>query len=270
MFIRFCTIFVSGLCLALFSPLKANAEFITVASTTSTQNSGLFGSILPKFTAASGIEVRVVAVGTGQAIRLAKNGDADVLFVHHRASEEKFVAEGYGVKRYDVMFNDFVIIGPHNDPAGIRGLKDTTLAFTRIQSTQSVFVSRGDDSGTHKKEVDLWRAASIDLKTSNGSWHRELGSGMGGTLNTAAAMGAYSISDRGTWISFKNRQGLELLSFGDPRLYNPYGVILVNAVKHPHVKSVAGQAFIDWLVSHAGQNAITDYKRDGQQLFFTR
>ena len=240
------------LALAVPGPAQAEAPFITVASTTSTQNSGLFKYILPLFSAKSGIEVRVVAVGTGQAIRLATKGDADVLFVHHRPSEEKFVAEGFGIKRYDVMYNDFVVVGPKADPAGIKAL----------------FASRGDDSGTNKKELGLWKAAGIDVKTVSGSWYRETGSGMGATLNAASGMGAYSLSDRGTWLSFKNKKDIDLLAEGDDRLFNPYGVILVNPAKHPHVKSAEGQKFIDWLVSSEGQTAISSYKVDGKQLFF--
>ncbi len=247
---------------------KADSDFITVASTTSTQNSGLFKVILPAFKKISGIDVRVVAVGTGQAIRLARNGDADVLFVHHKPSEEKFVAEGFGVERRDVMYNDFVIVGPKSDPAHIRGINDALKAFAMIAGTKSVFASRGDDSGTNKKERGLWKAAGIDAAGASGGWYRETGSGMGATLNTAAGMDAYSLTDRGTWLSFKNRQGLEILSQGDKKLFNPYGVILVNQAKYPHIKAAQGQAFIDWLVSAAGQKAIGDYAIDGEQLFF--
>ena len=243
-------------------------RFITVASTTSTQNSGLFKAILPAFKKQSGIDVRVVAVGTGQAIRLARNGDADVLFVHHRPSEEKFVAEGFGVERRDVMYNDFVVVGPKSDPAGIQGMKNILAAFQAIARTKSVFTSRGDDSGTNKKERDMWRAAGVDVDSASGNWYRETGSGMGSTLNTAAGMEAYSLTDRGTWLSFKNRQGLTVLSQGDKRLFNPYGVILVNAARHPHVKTAQGQVFIDWLVSAEGQAAIGGYSIDGEQLFF--
>ncbi len=256
-------IFFAGLASA-----QSGDGFITVTSTTSTQNSGLFDHILPLFSAESGIEVRVVAVGTGQAIRMAKNGDADVLFVHHKPSEIEFVSEGYGIKRHDVMYNDFVIIGPKSDPANIAGMTDATKALERIAETESIFASRGDDSGTNKKELDLWRSANIDIKTKSGTWYRELGSGMGATLNGAASMEAYTLTDRGTWISFNNRRGLVLLAEGDARLFNPYGVILVNAAKHPHVKLAEGQAFIDWLVSAPGQAAISAYKIAGQQLFF--
>jgi tungstate transport system substrate-binding protein len=245
----------------------ADDNFIVVASTTSTQNSGLFDSILPKFTEQTGIEVRVVAVGTGQAIRLAEAGDADVLLVHHRPSEEKFVAEGFGVERFDVMYNDFVVVGPADDPAGIRGMKDVAGALTKVAGSQSVFVSRGDDSGTHKMDVGLWREAGVDAAGASGSWYRESGSGMGATLNTAAAMSGYALTDRGTWLSFKNRGGLEVLVEGDERLFNPYGVILVSEKKHPAVKTAQGQKFVDWLVSPTGQAAIADFKVNGEQLF---
>lgn len=247
----------------------SETKFITVASTSSTQNSGLFDYIIPLFTQKSGIDVHVVAVGTGQAIQLAKNGDADVLFVHHKASEIKFVAEGYGVKRFDVMYNDFVLVGPEADPAQITGIPDATTALQRIAETKSIFASRGDDSGTNKKELELWRDAGIDIKISSGTWYRELGSGMGATLNGAASMNAYTLTDRGTWLSFQNRKGLKVLSQGDTRLFNPYGVILVNAEKYPHIKSAWGQVFIDWLISPVGQKAISSYKVEGQQLFFT-
>ncbi len=262
--------FIWVLVLALAAPglARADAPFITVASTTSTQNSGLFDHILPQFQAATGISVRVVAVGTGQALRLAKKGDADVLLVHHKPSEEKFVAEGYGVARRDVMYNDFVVIGPPADPAGIRGLTDAVVAFKKIASSSSLFVSRGDDSGTNKKELGLWKTSGIDVKHLSGTWYRESGSGMGATLNAASAMGAYSLTDRGTWISFKNKQHLRLLAEGDNRLFNPYGVILVNPAKHPHVKAKQGRAFISWLTSEKGQRTIADFKLGGKQLFF--
>lgn len=258
------------LCALLMSPVYALADgpFITVASTTSTQNSGLFKSILPLFTQQSGIEVRVVAVGTGQAIRQARNGDADVLFVHHKPSEDKFVADGFGVKRFDVMYNDFVLIGPEADPAGVKDMEDIVGALKRIKDTQSVFVSRGDDSGTNKKELGLWQEAGVSVKDNSGSWYRETGSGMGATLNAAAGMSAYTLSDRGTWLSFKNKQGITLLSEGDLRLFNPYGVILVNPSRHAHVKAGEGQRFIDWLISDAGQKAISAFQIDGKQLFF--
>ena len=253
---------------ALVSPAAAADKSIVVASTTSTENSGLFGHILPVFEAASGIDVKVVAVGTGQAIKLARNGDADVLFVHHRPSEEAFVAEGHGVKRHDVMYNDFVLVGPGSDPAGVRGLDDAPAALARIAAAEAVFASRGDDSGTHKTELGLWRLAGIEVAAASGTWYRETGSGMGATLNTASGLNAYALADRGTWTSFANKGELEILLEGDARLFNPYGVILVDPAKHPHVKAEAGQAFIDWLVSPAGQSAIGSYRVNGLQLFF--
>ena len=247
---------------------SAADKFITVASTTSTANSGLFDYILPMFEKKTGIQVRVVAVGTGQAIRQARNGDADVLFVHHRPSEEKFVDEGYGVKRFDVMYNDFVVVGPKDDPAGVKGIKDVADAFGKIAAAKAPFCSRGDNSGTNKKEMELWKASGTDAKAASGSWYRETGSGMGATLNTAAGMDAYSLTDRGTWLSFENRGSLEIVVEGDARLFNPYGVILVSPKKFPHVKAAEGQAFIDWVVSKEGQAAIASYKRGGEQLFF--
>ncbi len=245
----------------------ADDDFIVVASTTSTQNSGLFDHILPKFTEETGVNVRVVAVGTGQAIRLARAGDADVLFVHHRPSEDKFVAEGFGVERFDVMYNDFVVVGPKEDPAGVAGMKDVAEALAKVAASKAVFVSRGDDSGTHKKEMGLWRDAGVDAAEASGSWYRESGSGMGATLNTAAAMSGYALTDRGTWLSFKNRGNLEVLVEGDERLFNPYGVIRVNEKKHPQVKTELGQKFVDWLVSPTGQAAIAEFKVNGEQLF---
>ena len=249
-------------------PLHAETPTITLASTTSTENSGLFDHLLPRFTAATGIAVRVVAVGTGQALRMARNGDADVLLVHHRASEEAFVAEGYGVRRHDVMVNDFVLVGPGADPAGVRGLDDAAAALAQIAGAGAPFASRGDDSGTHKKERDLWAAAGLDPGAAGGGWYRETGSGMGATLNAAAGMGAYALSDRATWHAFQNKGDLEVLVEGDQRLFNPYGVILVNPARHPHVHAREGQAFIDWLVSDDGQAAIAAYRLDGRQLFF--
>jgi tungstate transport system substrate-binding protein len=241
---------------------------ITVASTTSTQNSGLFEYLLPKFTAETGIEVRVVAVGTGQAIRLATNGDADVLLVHHPASERKFVADGLGLARHPVMHNDFVLVGPAADPADIRGMADVAAALRRIGDSEQVFVSRGDDSGTHKKELELWRAAAFDPRPASGAWYRESGSGMGTTLNTASAMGGYTLTDRASWVSFGNKAGLQLLVEGDTRMHNPYSIIVVNPARHPHVHAVEAQAFADWLTAEGGQQAIAAYRVDGQQLFF--
>jgi tungstate transport system substrate-binding protein len=249
-------------------PTLAAERFITVASTTSTENSGLFGSLLPKFQRETGIEVRVVAVGTGQAIKNAERGDADVLFVHHKPSELAFVAEGFGVERRDVMYNDFIVLGPRDDPAGIKDSTDAVAALRQIAAKQAPFVSRGDDSGTHKLELSLWEAAGIDVKRASGSWYREAGAGMGATLNTAGGLNGYTISDRGTWLSFKNKGTLVSLTEGDPRLFNQYGVILVNPAKHPHVKASDAQAFIDWLVSDRGQKAIADFRIEGEQLFF--
>jgi tungstate transport system substrate-binding protein len=249
-------------------PAAAAQRFITVASTTSTENSGLFGFILPKFQQATGIEVRVVAVGTGQAMKNAERGDADVLFVHHQPSEAQFVAQGFGVKRHDVMYNDYVLLGPQTDPAGIKGTKDSVTALAQIAATAVPFVSRGDDSGTHKLELSLWEAAGIHVQKASGTWYREAGSGMGATLNTASGLDGYSISDRGTWISFKNKGNLAILVEGDSRLFNPYGIILVNPAKHAHVKAKEGQAFIDWLISDQGQQAIADFRVEGLQLFF--
>ncbi|WP_109107917.1 substrate-binding domain-containing protein [Azospirillum sp. TSO35-2] len=243
-------------------------RFITVASTTSTEDSGLFGSILPKFTAKTGIEVRVVAKGTGQAVDLAKRGDADVLFVHHKPSEEKFVAEGFSTERKPVMYNDFVIVGPAADPAGVKGTKDVAAALSKIAGAKAPFVSRGDDSGTHKAELSLWKTASLDPAKNDGGWYKAIGQGMGPTLNTAAAMNGYTLTDRGTWLNFKNRGPLTILVEGDKRLFNQYGVMLVNPAKFPHVKAADGQAFVDWLVSNDGQKAIADYTINGEQLFF--
>lgn len=246
-------------------PAEAQDRFITVASTTSTEQSGLFGHILPLFQEKSGIEVRVIAQGTGQALETGRRGDADVVFVHARAAEEAFVAEGYGVERFEVMYNDFVVVGPASDPAGVKGSSDVVAALTAIAESESSFASRGDDSGTHKAELALWSAAGIEP---SGGWYRETGSGMGPTLNTAAQMPAYVMTDRGTWISFQNRGELEVLVEGDDRLFNQYGVILVNPERHTHVKADDGQAFVDWLVSPEGQAAIASYELNGQQLFF--
>jgi tungstate transport system substrate-binding protein len=249
-------------------PAVAAERFITVASTTSTENSGLFGYILPQFQQATGIEVRVVAVGTGQAIKNAERGDADVLLVHHRPSEEQFVAQGFGVERRDVMYNDFVLVGPQTDPARIQGMMDVVAALAQIAATSAPFVSRGDDSGTHKLELSLWETAGIEVKKASGSWYREVGAGMGATLNTASGLDGYTISDRGTWISFQNKRKLVMLVAGDPRLFNQYGVVLVNPAKHTHVKVQEGQAFIDWLTSGPGQQVIADFRIEGQPLFF--
>ncbi len=247
---------------------EATERSITVASTTSTENSGLFKYLLPLFQKKTGINVRVVAVGTGQAIKLAENGDADVLFVHHRASEEKFVTQGYGVKRFDVMYNDFVIVGPKQDPAKIKGKKDAATVLNKIAKSKTQFVSRGDNSGTHKKELELWRASKTDPKSGSGQWYLEAGAGMGAVLNMAAARNAYTLTDRGTWLSFNNKRDLKILIEGDKRLFNPYGIILVNPKRFKHIKANHGQAFIDWLISPEGQAAIAAYQVDGEQLFY--
>ena len=247
---------------------EGEPRFITVASTTSTEQSGLFRHLLPIFERKSGIQVRVVALGTGQALDVGRRGDADVVFVHARPLEEKFVAEGEGVKRFDVMYNDFILLGPKSDPARVGGTKDAVEAFKKIRAVQAPFVSRGDKSGTHFAELELWRMAGIDIAKEKGRWYRDTGQGMGPALNTAAAMNAYILSDRGTWLSFKNRADLAILVEGDTRLFNPYGVMLVNPEKHPNVKKAWGQAFVDWLISAEGQKAIADYRIDGEQLFF--
>ena len=246
----------------------AEDKFIIVQSTTSTQNSGLFDHLLPMFQDKTGIEVRVVAVGTGQAIKNAANGDGDVLFVHAKPAEEKFVADGLGVSRADVMYNDFVIVGPADDPAGVAGSNDVVDALKKIADAKVPFASRGDDSGTHKAEQRLWKAAGIDPAAGANDWYRETGSGMGATLNTGTGMGAYVMTDRATWISFGNKGDYKVAVEGDPILFNQYGVILVNPEVHEHVKADLGQQFIDWILSREGQKAIADYKIDGQQLFF--
>ena len=264
-------IFVAGLAAAiaaapaLVAPAIAQDRFIIVASTTSTENSGLFDHILPLFEEETGIDVRVVAQGTGQALDTGRRGDADVVFVHAPAAEKAFVAEGAGVQRFEVMYNDFVLVGPGEDPAGVRGDRDVADALGRIAANGSAFASRGDDSGTHKKELDLWKAAGIEP---SGDWYRETGSGMGATLNIAAQMPAYALTDRGTWISFGNKGPLEIVAEGDKALFNQYGVILVNPERHPSVKKQDGQAFIDWLVSPRGQAAIAGFRLDGEQLFY--
>jgi len=246
----------------------AQEKFITVASTTSTEQSGLFGYLLPVFTRKTGIQVHVVALGTGQALDVGRRGDADVEFVHDRVAEDKFVAEGHGVGRHDVMYNDFILIGPKTDPAKVAGGKDIVEAFKKIQAAQAPFVSRADKSGTNAAELRLWKIAGIDPVTGRGKWYKETGSGMGPSLNTASSMNAYIYSDRGTWLNFKNRGDLTIVVEGDKRLFNQYGVMLVNPAKHPHVKKDLGQTFIDWLVSDAGQKAIAGYKIGGEQLFF--
>ena len=261
------SIAMAGMVAYLLSAMAAD-RFITVASTTSTENSGLFRYLLPLFQQDTGIEVRVVAVGTGQAIKLAQRGDTDVLFVHHKPSEEKFIAEGFGVTRFEVMYNDFVVVGPRTDLAGVKGMTDVAAALAQVAAKQAMFVSRGDDSGTHKLELSLWKAAGVDVSAASGTWYREAGAGMGATLNTASGLEAYSLTDRGTWISFKNRGNLAILIEGDKRLFNQYGVMLVNPKKHPHVKAMEGQRFIDWLLSDQGQQAIAAFRIEGEQAFF--
>ncbi|MDH5208403.1 MAG: extracellular solute-binding protein [Burkholderiaceae bacterium] len=260
--------FVSMLAALVAFAAQAEDRFITVASTTSTEQSGLFGFLLPAFQEKTGIQVRVVALGTGQALDVARRGDADVVFVHAKTAEEKFLAEGHGVKRYPVMYNDFVLIGPRSDPARIAGGKDILAALKKIQAAQAPFVSRGDRSGTHMAELNLWKAAGIEIDKGKGPWYRDTGQGMGPALNTAASMNAYVLADRATWLAFKNRGDLGILVEGDKRLFNQYGVILVNPDKHPSVKKQLGQAFIDWLVSPEGQKTIADYKIGGEQLFY--
>lgn len=255
-------------CLLGLSGAHAEERFIIVASTTSTEQSGLFGHILPQFEQQAGFKVKVVALGTGQALDTARRGDADVVFVHDRAAEEKFVADGYGVERRDVMYNDFVLIGSKSDPAQVAGGQDIVAALTKVGAAKAPFVSRGDKSGTHAAELRLWKIAGIDLEKTKGPWYRDSGSGMGPSLNMAASLGAYILSDRGTWLSFKNRQDLMVAVQGDKRLFNQYGVMLVNPVKHPHVKRDLGQRFIAWILSPSGQQAIASYRIDGEQLFF--
>ena len=259
-------LFAAGLALAATAG-AAQERFITVASTTSTEQSGLFAHLLPAFEKTSGIKVRVVALGTGQALDLARRGDADVVFVHDPAAEEKFVAEGFGVKRQEVMYNDFILVGPQDDPAQAAG-RDILEGLRRIAAARAPFVSRGDKSGTHAAELRYWQAAGVDLATAKGAWYRDTGSGMGPALNTAAAMNAYLLADRGTWLNFRNRGALGILVEGDKALFNQYGAILVNAAKHAHVKAADGQKFIDWIVSPAGQQAIAAYRIGGEQPFF--
>lgn len=248
--------------------VQAQSTFIVVASTTSTEQSGLFKHLLPAFTKQTGIEVRVVALGTGQALDAARRGDADVVLVHDLAAEQRFVAEGFATRRFDVMYNDFVIVGPKGDPAQVGGLKDTLEALRRIERAQAPFVSRGDRSGTHAAELRYWKEAGVDLERARGPWYKETGSGMGPALNTASGLNAYLLTDRGTWLSFRNRGELQVLVEGDRRLFNPYGVMLVNPERHPHVKREAGQRFVDWLISAEGQRTIAGFRINGEQLFF--
>ena len=256
-----------GVC-GLTAPASAQDKSTVVASTTSTQDSGLFGHILPLFQAKTGITAKVIAQGTGQALDTARRGDADVVFVHAKAQEEKFVADGFGVKRYDVMYNDFVLIGPKADPASINGSRDIVGALKAITAKAAPFVSRGDKSGTHTAELALWKAAELDPAAAKPAWYREIGQGMGAALNTAGSMGAYVLSDRGTWLGFKAKGDQTIVVEGDQRLFNPYGIILVNPARHPAVKADLGQTFIDWILSAEGQAAIASYQIDGKQLFF--
>jgi len=253
-----------------FIPWSANASerFIVVASTTSTENSGLYSFVLPRFSEQTGIEVRVVAVGTGQALHIAQNGDADVLLVHHRPSEDQFISQGYGVTRYDLMYNDYILVGPRDDPASVLSAANVIGAVQRIATNKSLFISRGDDSGTHKKELELWNQSGIDTTKAGNGWYQETGRGMGGTLNMASALDAYTLSDRATWLKFGNKGRLDILFQSDPPLFNPYGIILVNPEKHPHIKTRDGQTFIEWMLSEAGQTLIADYRILGQQAFF--
>ena len=261
-------VLVLGVCAAFAGMVAAQEPFINVASTTSTEQSGLFKYLLPEFQKDTGIAVRVVAVGTGQALDIGKRGDADVVFVHDKAAEEKWLAEGNGVKRYPVMYNDFVLIGPKSDPAHVAGGRNITAALKKISEAKPAFVSRADKSGTYSAELRLWKDAGVDIATAKGPWYRETGSGMGPALNTAAGLDAYILSDRGTWLNFHNRSNLTIVVEDDKRLFNQYGVMLVNPAKHPNVKKDLGQKFIDWLVSKRGQEVIASYKINGEQLFF--
>jgi len=266
--IRIIAYLVMLLTLGLSQVSHAENPYIVVQSTTSTQNSGLLDTILPKFTKDSGIDVRVVAVGTGQAIRNATNGDGDVLLVHAKTDEEKFVADGFGVERFDLMYNDFVLVGPASDPADIKGSELIIPALTSIANTKALFASRGDNSGTHKAELKLWLEADIDAQASSGQWYRETGSGMGTTLNVGIGMRAYVLTDRASWIAFGNKGDYRVMVEGDTRLFNQYGVILVNPERHANVKATAGQQFIDWLLGESGQQAIANFSIGNEQLFF--
>lgn len=258
--------FFNGLCFITQS--GAEEKSIVLQSTTSTANSGLLDYLLPMFKQKTGITVHVVAVGTGQAIKSAMNGDGDVILVHARQAEDQLIADGFGVKRFDVMYNDFIIVGPEQDPAAVRGMKDAANAMKKIAVSGALFISRGDDSGTHKAELALWAKTGINPGKTEGQWYRESGSGMGATINIAAETNAYTLTDRGTWVSFKNKGKLAILVEGDALLYNPYGIILVNPEKHPHVKAQEGQKFIDWMIGAKGQKAISEFKINGEALFF--
>ena len=264
------TLFSLAIAIALAGASIATAQekSIVVVSTTSTQDSGLFGHILPLFKQKTGIDVKVVSLGTGQALDAVRRGDADVVFVHAKSAEEKFLAEGFSVKRFPVMYNDFVLIGPKSDPAGIKGSKDVATALNSLKAKGAPFISRGDKSGTHIAEINLWKVSGIDIEKDNGPWYKSIGQGMGAALNTAAASNSYVLTDRGTWISFKNKADLVIAVEGDKRLFNQYGVMLVNPAKHPHVKKELGQQFVDWLISPDGQKAIANYKINGEQLFY--
>jgi tungstate transport system substrate-binding protein len=261
-------VFLVAVAAALVLPVQAQEKFITVASTTSTEQSGLFGHMLPIFEKKTGIKVRVVAQGTGQALDMGRRGDADVVFVHDPAAEKKFVDEGFGIDYKQVMYNDFVLIGPKSDPAKIAGGKDILAALKKVEGAKAPFVSRADKSGTHAAELRYWKAAGVDIAAQKGPWYKETGSGMGPALNTASSMNGYILADRGTWLAFKNRGDLAILVEGDQKLFNQYGIMLVNPAKHPHVKKDLGPAFINWVVSPEGQKAIADYKVGGEQLFF--
>ena len=265
---RILQLLASALLCGISASVPAAQDSIVIQSTTSTANSGLYDYLLPLFEETHGIKVNVVAVGTGQAIRNAMRGDGDVLLVHAESDEKQFIADGWGVERFDLMFNDFVLVGPAADPAGLEETDSVGEALTRISLSGKFFASRGDDSGTHKKELALWRSAGIDPSEASGGWYRETGSGMGATLNVAVGMNAYCLTDRATWISFANKQGLRVLYEDDPPLFNQYGIILVDSKKHPHVKAQAGQVFVDWMIGKAGQTAIANFRRSGQQLFF--
>ena len=268
MLIRSCLLVILLFIESLGSSFAKDSPYILLQSTTSTKNSGLYAYILPVFKEKTGVDVRVVAVGTGQALKNARNGDADVLLVHAKSAEEEFVREGYGVERFDLMYNDYIIVGPDNDPGNVAEMGDVLSAMIRIADTESVFASRGDNSGTHIKELSLWELSGVPINEVSGDWYRETGSGMGATLNTAVAMQAYTLTDRATWISFGNKQNFKVIIQDDPPMFNQYGVIIVNPEKHPHVKINLAKQFVDWVLSEEGQSLIASYRVSGQQLFF--